>query len=57
MGTANGQAGTNPQRLAEYVEAINAGRRPRARGVLSADYVDRLRRQAADAADELRTQL
>lgn len=43
---ANGWAGTNPQRLGQYVREINAGKRPRCRKVLRADYVDALRRRA-----------
>lgn len=43
---ANGWSGENPARLAKYVEDINAGKRPRCRRVLRADYVDDLRRRA-----------
>lgn len=44
---ANGWAGKNPQRLADYVRDINAGKTPRARRVLRADYIERLRARAA----------
>ncbi|MET8908223.1 hypothetical protein [Micromonospora sp. NPDC004551] len=47
---ANGWSGKNPERLARYVEDINAGKRPRCRQVLRADYVDSLRRRAAGDA-------
>jgi hypothetical protein len=43
---ANGWSGRNPQRLAQYVDEINAGKRPRCRRVLRADYVETLRRRA-----------
>jgi hypothetical protein len=43
---ANGWSGKNPARLAQYVQDINAGKRPRCRRVLRADYVDYLRRRA-----------
>jgi hypothetical protein len=45
---ANGWSGKNPERLAKYVADINAGKRPRYSPVLRADYVDDLRRRAAD---------
>lgn len=45
---ANGWSGKNPVRLAKYVEDINAGKRPRCSRVLRADYVDDLRRRAAE---------
>ncbi|MET8845969.1 hypothetical protein [Amycolatopsis sp. NPDC004625] len=44
---ANGWSGKNPQRLGQYVQDINAGKRPRCSRVLRADYVDHLRRRAA----------
>ncbi|MFD9068478.1 hypothetical protein [Streptomyces lasiicapitis] len=47
---AHGWSGKNPERLAKYVEDINAGKRPRCRRVLRADHVDDLRRRAADNA-------
>ncbi|MEU8366999.1 hypothetical protein [Micromonospora tulbaghiae] len=47
---ANGWSGRNPERLAKYVEDINAGKRPRCRNVIRADYVDYLRRRAAEGA-------
>ena len=43
---AHGWSGKNPERLAKYVDDINAGKRPRARPVLREDYVDALRRRA-----------
>jgi hypothetical protein len=43
---ANGWSGKNPQRLGQYVREINAGKRPRCRQVVRADYVDVLRRRA-----------
>ncbi len=45
---ANGWSGRNPTRLAKYVHDINAGKRPRCRRVLRADYVDNLRRRAEE---------
>ncbi|MGC5365609.1 hypothetical protein ACPXCE_28720 [Streptomyces sp. DT24] len=45
---AHGWSGKNPERLAKYVEGINAGKRPRCRPMLRPDYVDSLRRRAAD---------
>jgi hypothetical protein len=45
---ANGWSGKNPARLAKYVKDINAGKRPRCSRVLRADYVDDLRRRAAE---------
>ncbi|MFH9236515.1 hypothetical protein ACH4KO_08490 [Streptomyces anulatus] len=45
---AHGWSGKNPERLAKYVEDINAGKRPRCRPMLRPDYVDSLRRRAAD---------
>jgi hypothetical protein len=47
---AHGWAGSNPDRLAEYAEEINAGKRPRCRRVLREDYVDALCRRAAEKA-------
>lgn len=47
---AHGWSGKNPERLAKYVEDINAGKRPRCRHMLRPDYVDSLRRRAADNA-------
>ncbi|GAA5152322.1 MULTISPECIES: hypothetical protein [Amycolatopsis] len=43
---ANGWSGKNPQRLAQYVRDINAGKRPRSRRVLRTDYVESLRERA-----------
>lgn len=45
---ANGWSGENPERLAKYVEDINAGKRPRSSRVLPGDYVENLRRRAKD---------
>ncbi len=42
---AHGWSGRNPERLAGYVQDINAGKRPRCRSVLRADYIDHLRRR------------
>ncbi|MFC9063656.1 hypothetical protein ACFTXB_37475, partial [Streptomyces sp. NPDC057074] len=47
---ANGWSGKNPEHLAKYAEDINAGKRPRCRRVLRPDYIDSLRRRAADGA-------
>ncbi|MYY08874.1 hypothetical protein GT204_08150 [Streptomyces sp. SID4919] len=47
---AHGWSGKNPERLAKYVNEINAGKRPRSRHVPRPGYVDRLRLQAADNA-------
>lgn len=47
---AHGWSGKNPQRLAKYVDDINAGKRPRCRRVLRRDYVDTLRDRAAERA-------
>ncbi len=44
---AHGWSGQNPERLAKYVEDINAGKRPRCRSVPGPDYVVDLRRRAA----------
>ncbi|MFI7123033.1 hypothetical protein [Amycolatopsis sp. NPDC049868] len=48
---ANGWSGKNPQRLGQYVRDINAGKRPRCRAILRADYADYLRRRAAGDDD------
>lgn len=45
---AHGWSGKNPTRLAQYVQDINAGKRPRCRRVLRADYVDHLQRRAEE---------
>jgi hypothetical protein len=45
---ANGWSGKNPERLAKYVEDINAGKRPRCSRVLRADYVDKLQRRVVE---------
>ncbi|MER6261719.1 hypothetical protein ABT203_19380 [Streptomyces sp900105245] len=47
---AHGWSGKNPERLAQYVENINAGKRPRCRRILRRDYIDYLRRRATDNA-------
>jgi hypothetical protein len=44
---AHGWSGKNPERLARYAEDFDAGKRPRARSVLRADYVENLRHRAA----------
>lgn len=43
----HGWSGKNPQRLAKYVQDINAGKRPRCSRTLRADYIDHLRQRAA----------
>lgn len=48
---AHGWSGKNPERLAQYVRDINGGKRPRARQVLRADYVDYLRQRAASGSN------
>ena len=50
LGSAHGWAGSNPARLAKYVDDINAGKRPRCCRVLRVDYVDELRRRAEETA-------
>jgi hypothetical protein len=45
---AHGWSGSNPERLAQYVTDINAGKRPRCRRVFRDDYVDDVRRRAAE---------
>jgi len=47
---AHGWSGGNPERLARYVKDIGAGKRPRCRHVLRADYVQELRRRVAENA-------
>lgn len=49
---ANGWSGNNPERLAQYVRDINDGKRPRARSVIRADYVDTLRERARSGSDD-----
>jgi len=44
---AHGWAGKNPQRLAEYVRDINAGKRPRVTRTIRADYIRGLEQQVA----------
>jgi hypothetical protein len=44
---ANGWSGGNPERLSKYVYDINAGKRPRSRSVIRADWVESLRRRVA----------
>jgi hypothetical protein len=46
---ANGWAGQNPERLAGYVRDINAGKRPRTRSSVPADYVADLRRRITES--------
>jgi hypothetical protein len=45
---AHGWSGKNPERLAQYVRDINGGKRPRTRSVIRPDYIDALRRRAAE---------
>lgn len=45
---AHGWSGQNPERLARYVEDINAGKRPRCRSAPGPDYIAELRRRAAE---------
>jgi hypothetical protein len=45
---ANGWAGGNPKKLAEYVDKINEGRQLRCRRVINADFLDNLRQRAVD---------
>ncbi|MEZ0491760.1 hypothetical protein AB2L28_05860 [Kineococcus sp. TBRC 1896] len=45
---AHGWAGDNPLQLATDAKDIGRGRRPRARQVLRADYIEQLRRQVED---------
>lgn len=45
---ANGWSGKNPQRLAKYVDDINAGKRPRCRSVVRSDYVETLKGRLAE---------
>jgi hypothetical protein len=49
---AHGWAGKNPQRLAKYVDEINAGKRPRSSYTHGPDYVEHLRARAAGEVDE-----
>ena len=44
---AHGWPGKNPAHLAKYAEDTTAGKRPRVRSVLRADYVENLRQKAA----------
>jgi len=48
---AHGWSGKNPERLAQYVRDINGGKRPRAKQVLRAGYVDRLRQRVLTDGD------
>lgn len=45
---ANGWSGKNPERLAQYVRDINDGKRPRTRSVIRPDYIETLKRRAAE---------
>lgn len=47
---ANGWAGKNPERLAQYVRDINGGKRPRSRPVIRRGYIDTLRERVASGA-------
>ncbi|CCQ46160.1 hypothetical protein ARTSIC4J27_2120 [Pseudarthrobacter siccitolerans] len=49
---AHGWAGKNPERLAQYVRDINSGKRPRARPVLRAEYIDHLRQKLASGHND-----
>lgn len=44
---AHGWSGDNPERLAQYVRDINAGKRPRFQGSIPAGFIDHLRERAA----------
>jgi len=48
---ANGWRGGNPEQLTKYINAINAGNRPRARSALRDDYVQHLERKLAGLED------
>ncbi|MGY1778935.1 hypothetical protein [Geodermatophilus sp. SYSU D01036] len=52
MGACPRVVGQQPQRLANYVADINAGKRPRCRPVLRRDYVADLIRRAAEPAEQ-----
>ncbi|GAB12878.1 hypothetical protein ARGLB_028_00030 [Arthrobacter globiformis NBRC 12137] len=41
-------SGTNPERLAQYVRDVNNGKRPRIRSAIRRDYIETLRRRAAE---------
>lgn len=45
---AHGWSGTHPERLAQYVRDINNGKRPRTRSAIRGDYIEMLRRRAAE---------
>ena len=49
---AHGWSGKNPARLAQYVEDINGGKRPRCNRVIRSGYVDDLRKRVAAAAED-----
>ena len=49
---ANGWTGKNPERLAQYVRDINAGKRPRSRHVIRPDYIASLRERVASGATD-----
>lgn len=49
---AHGWSGKNPEHLAKYVRDINAGKRPRSRRILGADYINYLREQTEPQGDE-----
>jgi hypothetical protein len=40
LALAHGWSGKNPERLAQYVRDVNAGKRPRTRSVTRVDYID-----------------
>jgi hypothetical protein len=54
---AHGWSGKNPERLAQYVRDINAGKRPRSRNVIRADYVETLKRRAAEGGEDVQEHL
>ncbi|MFZ2175706.1 MAG: hypothetical protein WAW17_17050 [Rhodococcus sp. (in: high G+C Gram-positive bacteria)] len=49
---AHGWSGKNPERLAQYVHDINAGKRPRTRSVIRAGYIDTLRERVESGSDD-----
>lgn len=49
---AHGWSGKNPERLAQYVHGINAGKRPRTRSGIRAGYVDTLRERIESGSDD-----
>ena len=45
---AHGWSRENPKRLAQYVNDINAGKRPRSRSLIQSDYIATLRRRVSE---------